>query len=376
MKSITKDHVKLTVLAPGKYAIDVEPIPPRNRNNREIHLDYLRHLKESVETLREIVKEAKHAPTPLIRKKQVTFEEQCDTSNSNTYKHVEQLTTQKTNVPVPPSTRVNCCTNASGSQPRSNTKKNRISPAKGANKKKVKEHLRINKSNLRISNRVDSSSSSKHTVGTPYRVPCWTVRFGNDHFGAIMGYGDFVIGDSVISRLVHDKKPDLTFFHVFGALCYPINDSEDLGKLQPTTDIGIFVGYTPSRKGTGPAPTFFTPGQISSGLVPNSVPAAPYVGPAVPIPVNSAGTPSSTTIDQDAPSPSHSPSSSALQSPSSHQGVATGSTIIEDNPFAPVENNPFINVFAPEPSFEASSSGAISSAESTHVTQPHHYLEK
>ncbi|GJX71433.1 retrovirus-related pol polyprotein from transposon TNT 1-94 [Tanacetum coccineum] len=35
-------------------------------------------------------------------------------------------------------------------------------------------------------------------------------------------------------ELVHDKKPDLTFFRVFGALCYPINDSEDLGKLQPT----------------------------------------------------------------------------------------------------------------------------------------------
>ncbi|GJU98076.1 retrovirus-related pol polyprotein from transposon TNT 1-94 [Tanacetum coccineum] len=50
-------------------------------------------------------------------------------------------------------------------------------------------------------------------------------------------------------ELVHDKKPDLTFFRVFGALCYPINDSEDLGKLQPTADIGIFVGYAPSRKG-------------------------------------------------------------------------------------------------------------------------------
>ncbi|GJV54148.1 retrovirus-related pol polyprotein from transposon TNT 1-94 [Tanacetum coccineum] len=35
----------------------------------------------------------------------------------------------------------------------------------------------------------------------------------------------------------------------FGALCYPTNDSEDLGKLQPTTDIRIFVGYAPSRKG-------------------------------------------------------------------------------------------------------------------------------
>ncbi|GJR00062.1 hypothetical protein Tco_0523046 [Tanacetum coccineum] len=59
---------------------------------------------------------------------------------------------------------VNCCTNVSGSQPRSNTKKNRISPAKGVNKKKVEEHPRINKSNLRTTNRVDSSSSSKRTL--------------------------------------------------------------------------------------------------------------------------------------------------------------------------------------------------------------------
>ncbi|GJS19865.1 retrovirus-related pol polyprotein from transposon TNT 1-94 [Tanacetum coccineum] len=79
--------------------------------------------------------------------------------------------------------------------------------------------------------------------------------------------------------------------------------------------------------------------------------------PAVPVLVNSVGTPSSTTIDQDAPSPSHSPLSSALQSPSSQQGVVAGSTIIEDNPFAPVDNDPFVNVFSPEPSSEASSSG-------------------
>ncbi|GJU44857.1 retrovirus-related pol polyprotein from transposon TNT 1-94 [Tanacetum coccineum] len=38
-------------------------------------------------------------------------------------------------------------------------------------------------------------------------------------------------------ELVHNKKPDLTFFRVFGALCYPTNNSEDLGKLQPTADI-------------------------------------------------------------------------------------------------------------------------------------------
>nr|GEW66377.1 hypothetical protein [Tanacetum cinerariifolium] len=77
---------------------------------------------------------------------------------------------------------------------------------------------------------------------------------------------------------------------------------------------------------------------------------------AVQVPVNSAGTPSSTTIDQDAPFPSHSQSSSALQSPYLHQGIAAESTLMEDNPVAPVNNNPFINVFAPEPSSDTSSS--------------------
>ncbi|GKC68200.1 retrovirus-related pol polyprotein from transposon TNT 1-94 [Tanacetum coccineum] len=97
---------------------------------------------------------------------------------------------------------------------------------------------------------------------------------------------------------------------------------------------------------------------------------------AVSVPVNLVGTPSSTTIDQDAPSLSHSPSSSALQSLCLHQEVAAESTIREDNPFAPVDNDPFINVFAPKPSFEASSSGDLCSAESPYVTQTLHHLRK
>nr|GEX82803.1 hypothetical protein [Tanacetum cinerariifolium] len=59
VNSVSKDHVKPKVLAPGKCAIDVEPIVPLSRNNREAHLDYLRHLKESVETIHDIVEEAK-----------------------------------------------------------------------------------------------------------------------------------------------------------------------------------------------------------------------------------------------------------------------------------------------------------------------------
>ncbi|GKC06724.1 retrovirus-related pol polyprotein from transposon TNT 1-94, partial [Tanacetum coccineum] len=49
-------------------------------------------------------------------------------------------------------------------------------------------------------------------------------------------------------ELMQDKKPDLSFFHVFGALCYPTNDHEDLGKFDAKVDIGIFVGYTPVKK--------------------------------------------------------------------------------------------------------------------------------
>ncbi|GJY01040.1 hypothetical protein Tco_0359192 [Tanacetum coccineum] len=55
----TSDYVKPKVLAPGMYAIDVKPIPHPLKNNRSAHLNYVKHLKESVETVREIVEEAR-----------------------------------------------------------------------------------------------------------------------------------------------------------------------------------------------------------------------------------------------------------------------------------------------------------------------------
>nr|GEU80603.1 retrovirus-related Pol polyprotein from transposon TNT 1-94 [Tanacetum cinerariifolium] len=49
-------------------------------------------------------------------------------------------------------------------------------------------------------------------------------------------------------ELLHNRKPDLSYLHVFGALCYPTNDYEDLGKLKPKADIKIFVAYAPAKK--------------------------------------------------------------------------------------------------------------------------------
>ncbi|GJR02154.1 cleavage and polyadenylation specificity factor subunit 1 [Tanacetum coccineum] len=110
----------------------------------------------------------------------------------------------------------------------------------------------------------------------------------------------------------------------------------------------------PVHSSSGPAPNLLTHGPISLGLVPNSPPAIPYVPPtnkdlellfqpmfdeyfetptgdhqmppvpAAPTPAILTGPSVSISFDHDAPSGSHSPSSSAHQSSSVHHGVATG----------------------------------------------------
>ncbi|GKF27316.1 retrovirus-related pol polyprotein from transposon TNT 1-94, partial [Tanacetum coccineum] len=50
-------------------------------------------------------------------------------------------------------------------------------------------------------------------------------------------------------EVLRDRKPNVEYFHVFGSLCYPINDREDLGKMIPKADIGIFIGYSESSRG-------------------------------------------------------------------------------------------------------------------------------
>ncbi|GKA10859.1 gag-pol polyprotein [Tanacetum coccineum] len=49
-------------------------------------------------------------------------------------------------------------------------------------------------------------------------------------------------------ELLKGKKPNLQYFRVFGSLCYPTNDYDDIGKLKAKADIGIFVGYAPTKK--------------------------------------------------------------------------------------------------------------------------------
>ncbi|GKB54266.1 retrovirus-related pol polyprotein from transposon TNT 1-94 [Tanacetum coccineum] len=394
IQCITMPAVKPKVLAPGMYAINVKPIPPRNRNNRKVHLDYLKHLKESVETLREIVEEDR-------------IEKPLDNALENACFY-----------------RVNSSTEASRSKPRSNTKNNKILLAKSNNKKKVEAHPRNNKSKLKQENRVDSSIGSKrcskHMTGNRSWLKNFvkkfigTVKSGNDLFGAIMGYGDYMIGDNVISRVYYVEGLGHNLFSV-GQFCDSnlevafrkhscyVRDVDGVELLKASKnkswlwhrqlnhlnfdtindlaqkDLNDVVERW-NRTLVEAARTMLI---FSKALMFLWAEVNPRVlkdryflpAPTVQVLVFSAGTPSSTTINQDAPSTSHSSSSSEVQPHISHQGVAAGPTI-EDNPFAQAEDNPFLNVFALESSYEESSSGDVSSAESNQVIQPHNHLRK
>ncbi|GJW14944.1 putative ribonuclease H-like domain-containing protein, partial [Tanacetum coccineum] len=242
----------------------------------------------------------------------------------------------------------------------------------------------------------------------------WRDLSVDDHTGVTYGFykGPY--------ELLHNKPPDLSNLHVFGALCYLTNDSENLGKLQPKADIGIFIGYAPTKKAfriynrrtrriietihvdfdeltamasehssSGPALHEMTPVSLSSGLVPNPSPSTPFVPPTrsdwdllfqpmfdespnvdvhapeviAPIPdavapehAVSTGSPSSTTVDQDAPSPSNSHTTPETPTPIFSHDVEEDNHDIE---VAHMGNDPYFGIPIPEVSSDQSSSDVI-----------------
>ncbi|GKA54264.1 retrovirus-related pol polyprotein from transposon TNT 1-94 [Tanacetum coccineum] len=178
-------------------------------------------------------------------------------------------------------------------------------------------------------------------------------------------------------ELLHDKLPYLSFFHVFGALCYPTNDSENLGKLQPKADVGIFIRYAPTKKAfriynrctrriietiyvyfdeltaiasehssSGPTLHDMTPATITPEVI------APIAEVVTPEPAASTSSPSSTTVDQDAPSPSNSQTTPETQSPIIPNDVEEDN---HDLDVAYMNNDPFFGIPISENDSEASS---------------------
>ncbi|KAJ9557701.1 LOW QUALITY PROTEIN: hypothetical protein OSB04_012315 [Centaurea solstitialis] len=44
-------------------------------------------------------------------------------------------------------------------------------------------------------------------------------------------------------QLLHNKRPNIKFFHVFGCKCFVLNDKEPIGKFDPKGDDAILIGY-------------------------------------------------------------------------------------------------------------------------------------
>nr|GFA44820.1 retrovirus-related Pol polyprotein from transposon TNT 1-94 [Tanacetum cinerariifolium] len=180
-------------------------------------------------------------------------------------------------------------------------------------------------------------------------------------------------------ELLHNKLPDLSFLYVFCALCYPTNDNFD-----------ELTAMASEQSSSGPTLNEMTLAIISSGLVQKYYPLTSYVPPSrndwdllfqpmfdeflnpppsvdhqaakvialitnviPPDQADSTNSPSSTTVDQDAPFPSK-----------SHTTAETQSSVIppdveEDNldmEVAHIGNAPLFGVSIPEVTSAQSSS--------------------
>ncbi|GJY63477.1 hypothetical protein Tco_0464937 [Tanacetum coccineum] len=266
-----------TTIAPGMFKLDLEPLPPRLLQNREVHIDYLRNTQEQANILREIVEQAKakqpldseldlackyatriqellvyvqdtcpNAITPSAKKvtvkpmnnvKKVRFVEPL--TSSSKIQQVESSNTSDSNTPVLSSTGVKCSTSNCGSKPPGNKKNDRISQTPSRNKKnKVEAQPRkvnrvvkpvcdvdvkhsLSNANYEILCATCNKSMFDGVHDKCLLEPCCpdcTVRFRNDQIAMIMGYGDYQLGNVVISRVFYVEGLGHNLFSV-GQFC-------------------------------------------------------------------------------------------------------------------------------------------------------------
>ncbi|GJX26364.1 hypothetical protein Tco_0232660 [Tanacetum coccineum] len=164
-KKLADNVVTKHTIAPEILKVDVEPIAPKLLNNRTSHSDYLRHTQEQAAILREVVEQGK-SQNPLnnslvsackytkrIQELLIIIRQTCPsinnssdklvavtlknkdkrvrftkpvTSSGNTNTKTSSSSNLVSNKPMLSSTGVKPSTTASGSQPSSNTKKDKI----------------------------------------------------------------------------------------------------------------------------------------------------------------------------------------------------------------------------------------------------------
>nr|GEU47187.1 retrovirus-related Pol polyprotein from transposon TNT 1-94 [Tanacetum cinerariifolium] len=154
-------------------------------------------------------------------------------------------------------------------------------------------------------------------------------------------------------ELLHDKLPDLLYFYVFGVLYYPTNNSKNLGKLQSKADIvqhscqNLLLQHHLYHHQESIGNMLFQllfdelltpPPSVDHPTLEVIAPIDEVVAPEL---AESTGSPSSTTVDQDAPSPIKSQTTPETQPPVIPNDVEEDNNDIE---VAYMCNDPFFGM--------------------------------
>nr|GEW87996.1 hypothetical protein [Tanacetum cinerariifolium] len=162
--------------------------------------------------------------------------------------------------------------------------------------------------------------------------------------------------NKTLYELLRDRKPEIKYLHVFGALCYPTNDFKDLEKLQPKAYIGIFIGYSPSKMAYRIYNKRFRQIMETTNVqfdeLTHMASKQHGSGPDL---QDTVGTSSSfsTSIDKDAPSPSTSPNNETTSPPINFMNFETNEEVAVFN------SDTFTNPLAPQETSSAESSSRI-----------------
>ncbi|GKA89052.1 hypothetical protein Tco_0810864 [Tanacetum coccineum] len=336
------------------------------------------------------------AVNPKNKDKRVRFTEPV-TSSGNIITKIASTSNLVSNKPMLSSKGVKPSTSASGSQPSGNTKKDNIQQTPISTQKNKHSKLNANselkcvKCNgcmlsdnhdlcvLDFINNVNARVKSKSIKKSSKRKVWKQQRKGDlqitmDISGTLStGWTFTIVGNAYpITRITTTTEVPLKKSTVLdNEIPKPVVDMVYTRKhMKSKTNVPREPSKTAmasEHSSSGPTLHEMTPATISSGLMPNPPPSTPVDCPApeviapiaevvAPELVVSTGSPSSTTVDQDAPSPSNSQTTPETQS------LIIPNDVEEDNhdlDVAHMNNDPFFGILIPKNDFEASSSSDV-----------------
>nr|GEZ76006.1 retrovirus-related Pol polyprotein from transposon TNT 1-94 [Tanacetum cinerariifolium] len=310
-KAVLTEAVSLNAIDPDLLKVDVAPLVPKLRKNWTAHTDYIRHTQEEAATLREIV-ESERLLSPLN-----TSLDYASCAMGKSTKKIHKPKSEDTNQEKLYLLHMDLCgpmrvKSVNGKKyilvivdDYSRFTWVKFLRSKDETQNFIIKFLKMIQQNGVVERRNCTLIEAARTMLIYAQAPLFL-------WAEAVATACFTQNRSIIRlrhgktpyELLYSKLPDLSFFHVFGALCYLTNDSENLVR------------------------------------------------------ADSTGSPSSTTVDQDAPSTSKTHTTTEIQSSVIPQDVGDDNLDME---VAHMGNDPLFGV----PILE------VTSAQSSSTASPH-----